>query len=51
MLNSRIATDETQRSSYDLDTKILHRDSPRIVGEVDGRRFAPVVYEVPELRF
>ena len=37
--------------NYELGTKVFHVDFSRLVGEVDGGGFAPVVYEMPEMRF
>jgi hypothetical protein len=36
---------------YELDTEVFYVNLPRFVGEVNGRGFAPVVYEMPEMRF
>jgi hypothetical protein len=35
--------------SHELDTKILHVNLSGFVGAIDGGRFAPMVYEVPEM--
>ena len=37
--------------SYELDTKVLHVNFARFIGQVNGSGFAPVVHEVPEMRF
>ena len=36
--------------SHELDTKIFHIHPARLLGQVNGGGFAPVVYEVPEMR-
>ena len=35
----------------ELDTKVLHVNFARRVGQVNGSGFAPVVHEMPEMRF
>ena len=42
---------ESELVSYELDTKILHVNLSCFVGKVDGSGFAPMVYEMPEMRF
>jgi hypothetical protein len=37
--------------NYELDTKVFHVDSACFMGEVYGGGFAPVVYEMLEMRF
>jgi hypothetical protein len=39
------------RLHHELDTKIFHVNLSRLVGEVDGGGLAPMVYEMPEMRF
>jgi hypothetical protein len=46
-----LAAGKSESLSHELDTKILHVNLPGFVGEVYGSGFAPVVYEVPEMRF
>jgi hypothetical protein len=41
---------QSELLSHELDTKILHVNLSCFVGEVDGGGFAPVVYEMPEVR-
>jgi hypothetical protein len=36
--------------AYELDTKVLRFDLPRLLGEVDGGRFTPLAYAMSEMR-
>ncbi len=42
---------EGRGQTDELGTKVFHVDLPRLVGGVDGGGLAPLVYEVPEMRF
>jgi len=39
------------RLNYELGTEVFHVNFSGFVGEVNGRGLAPVVYEMPEMRF